>query len=462
MKEKTDTETGRPGDAGTLRVAVSPSPRVGLHPSSFIPHPSSLKIRGLRWWIAGLIFLATLINFIDRLTISILGPVITTQLKLTNLQFASITTWFLVAYTASQGLSGKLYDRIGARRGFTLSILVWSLAASAHAFATGFVSLSVFRFILGLGEAGNWPGAAKVIAEWFPRRQRAFGMGIFNSGVCIGSILAPPLIVWLQLTFGWQTTFLATGTLGFIWLVLWLLFYESPEKHRAITADEYLLIKEGQIAPASGKSMSWLQLLKFRQTWAIVLSRFLTDPVWWLYITWLPLYLYNARGFDLKKIGMFAWVPFVTADAGSLFGGWFSGYLITNGWDTLRARKTVVVLGAILMTAGIPAALTNNPMIALGFISLVTFGFQSWINNVQTLPSDFFPADSVASVAGLGGLGAGIGAILYVLTTGWVVDHFSYTPVLIIASFLPLLGTAVLFVLCGTVRPLSLAEKVEG
>jgi ACS family hexuronate transporter-like MFS transporter len=434
--------------------------------SSFVPHPSSLvdtgfKIRGLRFWIAGLIFLATLINFLDRLTISILAPVITTQLKLTNLQFASITTWFLVAYTASQGLSGKLYDRIGARRGFTLSILIWSLAACAHAFARGFVSLSCFRFILGLGEAGNWPGAAKVIAEWFPRRQRALGMGIFNSGVCIGSIIAPPLIVWLQLTFGWQTVFLATGALGFIWLALWLLFYESPDRHEAITAEEYSLIKEGQVTLPTKSSVSWLHLLKFRQTWGIVLSRFLTDPVWWLYITWLPLYLYNARGFDLKKIGMFAWVPFITADAGSLLGGWLSGHLIGKGWSTDSARKTVVVLGAISMTAGIPAALTNNPMIALGFISLVTFGFQSWINNVQTLPSDFFSEDSVASVAGLGGVGAGIGAILYVLTTGWVVDHFSYTPILIIASFLPLLGTAVLFVLCGTIRPLSFLDRIS-
>jgi ACS family hexuronate transporter-like MFS transporter len=414
-------------------------------------------VRGLRWWIAGLIFLATLINFIDRLTISILAPVITTQLGLSNLQFASITTWFLIAYTASQGLSGKLYDRIGARRGFSISILVWSIAASAHAFATGFLSLSCCRFVLGLGEAGNWPGAAKVIAEWFPRRERALGMGIFNSGVCVGSIMAPPLIVWLQVRFGWQTTFLATGTLGFFWLLLWLLFYRSPDKHPAITAEEYALIKEGQAAVSRSKpAVSWSQLLRFRQTWAIVLSRFLTDPVWWLYITWLPLYLYNARGFDLKKIGMFAWLPFLTADAGSLLGGWLSGRLIMKGWSTDRARKSVVLLGAFLMAAGIPAALTNNAMVALAFISLVTFGFQSWINNVQTLPSDYFPEELVASVAGLGGVGAGIGAILYVLTTGWVVDHFSYTPILLIAGLLPLFGTAVLFGVGGRIRPLSL------
>lgn len=412
-------------------------------------------VRGLRWWIAGLVFLATLINFIDRLTISILGPVITSQLGLSNLQFASITTWFLVAYTASQGLSGKLYDRIGARRGFTLSIFVWSIAACAHAFARGFLSLSFFRFILGLGEAGNWPGAAKVIAEWFPREQRALGMGIFNSGVCVGSIMAPPLIVWLQIRFGWQTTFLATGALGFIWLALWIMFYESPDKHRAITAEEYSLIKEGQTPSQRKSKISWIQLLRLRQTWAIVLSRFLTDPVWWLYITWLPLYLHNVRGFDLKRIGMFAWVPFLAADAGSLLGGWLSGRLIRSGWSTDRARKSVVLMGALLMTAGIPAALTSDAMVALAFISLVTFGFQTWINNVQTLPSDFFAEDTVASVAGIGGVGAGIGAILYILTTGWVVDHFSYTPILLIAGLLPLLGTAMLFLVGGRIQPLQ-------
>lgn len=413
---------------------------------------AGIRVRGLRWWMAALVFFATLINFIDRLTISILGPVITTQLHLTNLQFAKLTTWFLVAYTISQGLSGKLYDQVGPRRGFTFSILLWSIAASAHAFARGFVSLSCFRFLLGLGEAGNWPGAARVIAEWFPVRQRALGMGIFNSGVCVGSILAPPLIVWLQLTFGWQTTFLFTGSLGFIWLALWLLFYESPDRHRAITPEEYALIKEGQEPAGKQKNVSWLGLLRFPETWAIMLSRFLTDPVWWLYITWLPLYLFNARGFDLKKIGMFAWLPFLTADAGSLLGGWLSGHLISRGWSADAARKLVIASAALLMTAGIPAALTGNTFIALAFISLVTFGFQSWINNVQTLPSDFFPNEAVAAVAGLGGVGAGVGAILYVLATGWVVDHFSYTPILIVAALLPLLGTAVLFTLAGRIQ----------
>ncbi len=416
-------------------------------------------MRGLRWWIIGLVFLATMINFIDRLTVAVLAPVIVAQLGLTNLQFATINTWFLVAYTASQGLSGKLYDHIGTRRGFAISILVWSAAAMAHAFARGLGSLSCFRFLLGLGEAGNWPGAAKVIAEWFPARQRAFAMGIFNSGVAIGSIAAPPLIVWLQLRFGWQTAFLVTGGLGFAWLVLWLLMYETPERHRAMTPEEYALIRQDRADSGEGVRVSWSSLLTHRQVWAIVLSRFLTDPVWWLYITWLPLYLYTVRGFSLKQIGLFAWLPYVAADAGSLMGGWLSGHLIGRGWSANQARKTVIVGGALLMSAGILAAMAHTAMAALAFIAVVLFGFQSWINNVQTLPSDLFPANAVASVAGLGGVGAGVGAIVFTLTTGFVVDHFhSYAPILIVAGLLPLIGTIVLFAVGGRIDRLQLAE----
>src|SRR5882724_3599625 len=423
---------------------------------------AGFKLRGLRWWIVGLIFLATLINFIDRLTISVLAPVITKQLGLNNLQYASITTWFLLAYTISQGLSGKLYDRIGTRRGFTLSILVWASAAMAHAFARGLASLSVFRFILGLGEAGNWPGAAKTVAEWFPVRERAFGMAIFNSGAAIGSVVAPPLIVWLSLTYGWRTTFIVTGSLGFVWLILWLVFYETPDRHRWLSKDERELIREGQqdkdetLVAERNAPLKWRELLRYRQVWAIVLSRFLTDPVWWLYISWLPKYLADARGFSLVKIGLFAWVPYVAADAGSLSGGWLSGYLIARGWSVDRSRKLVIAIAACLMPAGILAAFAHDAMVALVLIGVVLFGFQVWINNVQTLPSDFFPDKAVASVAGLGGTGAGIGSMIFVFGTGWVVDHFSYVPVLVVAGLLAPLGTLVLFALCGPIKRVSL------
>lgn len=427
------------------------------------------KLRGLRWWIISLIFLATLINYIDRLTISVLAPVITRDLGLTNIEFGGIITWFLLAYTISQSLSGKLYDRVGTKRGFVTSITLWSIAAMAHAFARGLASLSALRFVLGLGEAGNWPGAAKTVAEWFPIRERAFGMAIFNSGAAIGSVVAPPLIVWLSLNYGWQTTFLVTGALGFVWLVLWLFFYETPDRHPWLGQQEHDLIREGQragdLSPAletnATARLGWRELLRYKQVWAIVLARFLTDPIWWLYISWLPKYLADARGFSLVKIGLFAWVPYVAADAGSLSGGWLSGYLIGRGWSVDRARKVVILIAALLMPAGIFAAFAHDAMVALALIGVVLFGFQVWINNVQTLPSDFFSDKAVASVAGLGGTGAGIGSMIFILSTGWVVDHFSYVPVLVVAGVLAPLGTLVLFALSGPIGRVSLKQPLR-
>ncbi len=429
---------------------------------------AGFKVRGLRWWIVGLIFLATLINYIDRLTISVLAPVITRDLGLTNTEFGGIITWFLLAYTISQGLSGKLYDRVGTKRGFICSIMLWSIAAMAHAFARGLASLSVFRFILGLGEAGNWPGAAKTVAEWFPIRERALGMAIFNSGAAIGSVVAPPLIVWLSLTYGWQTTFIVTGSLGFAWLVLWLVFYQTPDRHKWLGQAERELISEGQRVDSAADALvaepsaplGWRELLRYRQVWAIVLARFLTDPVWWLYISWLPKYLADARGFSLVKIGLFAWVPYVAADAGSLSGGWMSGYLIARGWSVDRSRKVVILIAALLMPAGIFAAFAHDAMVALVLIGVVLFGFQVWINNVQTLPSDFFSDKAVGSVAGLGGTGAGIGSMIFIFSTGWAVDHFSYVPVLVTAGLLAPLGTVVLFALCGRIQRVSIKPSL--
>ena len=426
----------------------------------------AFKVAGLRWWIIGLVFLATLINYIDRLTISVLAPDIRRSLGLTNQDYAGITTWFLLAYTISQGLSGKLYDRVGTRLGFTISIVVWSFAAMGHALARGLASLSAFRFVLGLGEAGNWPGAAKTIAEWFPVRQRAFAMAIFNSGAAIGSIVAPPLIVWLSVSYGWQTTFLVTGALGFVWLALWLAFYQPPERHRWITEEERALIREGreegeaEAAEAAGDEapLRWRELLRYRQVWAVVLARFLVDPVWWLFIFWLPSYLDAERGFGLREIGLFAWVPYLAADAGSLLGGWASGHLIGRGWSVDRARRVVILCAALLMPAGILAAFASSALAALAWIGVVLFGFQVWINNVQTLPSDFFPSRAVASVAGLGGTGAGVGAIIVTLATGWVVDHFSYVPVLVAAGLLAPLGTVVLFAVAGPFRRVALKK----
>ncbi len=420
------------------------------------------KLSGLRWVIIGLIFIVTLINYIDRMTISVLAPVITADLGLTNTEFGWITVWFLFAYTISQAVSGKLYDRIGNKLGFTFSVVLWSIAACLHAFANGLTSLSIFRSILGFGEAGNFPGAAKVSAEWFPQKERALAQGIFNSGVALGSIIAPPLIIWLNLTFGWKATFILTGLLGFIWLILWYGVYHSRDQHPWLTNSEKSVIEEGETAQdetsqaVQEKAPTYLELLKYKQTWSIVLARFLVDPVWWLYITWLPKYLYDARGFDLKQIGMFAWMPFVAAGLGSLFGGWMAGFLIGRGWSVDKARKVILALSCLLMPAGIVAAYTSDSMLALAMICVVLFGFQVWINNVQTLPSDFFPKSAVGSVAGLGGMGAGIGSIIFTFTTGWVVDHFSYIPILVAAGILGPIGTIVLFALTGKIQKISI------
>ena len=427
------------------------------------PTTPGRKVSGLRWYIVGLIFLATLINYIDRLTISVLGPKITEDLYLSNTQFGAVATWFLLAYTISQSVSGKLYDRVGIKIGFSASIILWSTAAIAHAWSAGLQSLSVFRFLLGFGEAGNWPGAAKTVAEWFPARQRAFGMAIFNSGAAIGSVVAPPVIVGLYGYFGhWQPVFVVTGLLGFAWLALWLLVYDKPDSHRWLTSAELELINADRLDEAETdqqEALGWMDLLRYRQTWAIVVGRFLVDPIWWLYITWLPLLLYKVYGFDLKQIGLFAWVPYVAADAGSLFGGWLSGFLITRGWSVNSARKAVIAFAALLMPAGILAAYTPDAMYALFFIGIVLFGFQVWINNVQTLPSDFFPTRAVGSVAGLGGTGAGLGSMIFTFGTGWVVDNFSYTPVLVTAGLLAPIGTAILFLLAGDIKKVRLTTK---
>jgi len=401
----------------------------------------------LRWLMIGLVFLATLINFIDRFTVSTLAPLIVSDLNLTNQQYAGIASWFLVAYSISHALSGRLYDRIGVKKGFSFSITLWSLAAMAHATARGAGALSVFRFLLGLGEAGNWPGAAKICAEWFPVKERTFAMSIFNSGAALGSVIATPIIVALQFRFGWQATFLITGSLGFFWLILWLALYRPPTPaERAV-----LGVQEATNADQT----PWIELIQHKQVWAIVLGRFFSDPVWWLYLNWLPLYLSRVHGLDLKTIAWAAPVPFLVSDIGSLLGGGSAAYLLGRGWSVNKTRKTLIVIGAACMAAGCGILTAGSVYSALAWMSIAAFGFQFWVNNVQTLPSDYFPPQSVGSVAGMGGLGAGVGALLFTLSTGWLVDNFGYTPVLIIVAILPVIGSTLLLALAGTIEPVS-------
>ncbi len=413
--------------------ASTPSPTQGDHP--------------LRWGIVSLLVAATVINYIDRQSVAVLAPILQKELDLTNAQYARAATWFLGFYAGSMWLWGAVFDRLGNRKGFALAICGWSLAAMAHAFAVGRSSLYAFRAALGLGEAGNWPGATRTVAAWFNPRQRALAMGIVNCGAAGGSAIAVPLLVWMQITWGWQATFLVTGSLGFLWLAVWLVVYPSREPASGPEGDTAIT------APAA--PIPWKVLLKRREVWGIIMARFFGDPIWWLYLFWLPLYLTQARGFNLKEIGLFAWVPFVAADAGCLAGGWTSGVLIKRGWSVNAARKTAILVGTFLMPAGIVAAYSQSPYAALGWISVTLFGFQYWVGNIQTLPSDFFPVRAVGSIAGFAGTAAGLGAIIFTECTGWVTMRFSYTPILIAAGLLAPAATGALFLLIGRIRPLE-------
>jgi ACS family hexuronate transporter-like MFS transporter len=421
-----------------------------------------MKMGGLRWLMIGLVFLATIINYIDRQTVSVLKTAISQDVGLSNADYAAVQNSFLAFYGLSQLLSGRLYDIIGTRRGFIVSIVVWSLAALAHATANTARSFAAFRALLGLGEAGNWPGAAKLVGEWFPVRERAFAMGIFNTGAAVGGALSPPVIAWLATAYGWRMTFVVTGALGFIWLALWVALFQTPARHRWMTEGELRHIREtgaGERESGSGPRPGWLHLLTYRQTWAIVMGRFITDPIWWLYIFWLPSYLQEARGFSLREVGQSAWLPFLAGGIGALSGGFASGALIARGWTVDRARKTVMAVGALLTSAGILAMRAGDPYVALMWMSIVLFGFQVWINNLQTLPSDFFPGNAVGSVFGLGGAAAALASVLFTYGTGHAVDAFGYTPVFVIAALLGPAGLIVTLLLAGPVGRVTIAAK---
>ena len=418
----------------------------------------TVKIPRLRWVVISLIFLATVINYIDRQTMAVLKGAIAADLGLSNSDYAAVQNAFLVLYAISQMVSGRVFDAIGTRLGFVCSIVIWSTAALLHSAARSAAGFRICRAALGFGEAGNWPGAAKAVGEWFPVRERALGMGIFNTGAAVGGALSPPIIAWLAIAYGWRSTFIVTGVLGFVWLALWLLLYAVPERHQWITAAEreYIASDRGGVDEETfAWRPGWRGLLRFRETWAVVIARFLTDPIWWLYVFWLPSYFQDARGFSLAQIGWSAWFPFLCAGIGALFGGWASGALIQRGWPVDRARKAVMAFGALLTPAGIFAMTASNPYTALALMGVVLFGFQVWINNVQTLPSDFFPRSAVASVFGLGGTAAALASVLFNWGTGRIVDAAGYSPMFVVAGLLGPVGLAATLLLSGRITPIS-------
>jgi MFS transporter, ACS family, hexuronate transporter len=318
--------------------------------------------------------------------------------------------------------------------------VVWSGAGMLHAFARGPWSLAGFRFLLGVGEAGNWPAGVKVATEWFPARERALACGIFNSGAAIGAIIAPPLVAWLVLHFGWQTSFLVIGLTGYVWVAAWWFIYRTPAHLRAETT--------ARPAPA------W-HLLRTRFVSTLMLSKVFLDPAWYFYVFWFPKYLKTVHGFDLAKIGMVGWIPFVTADLGNLVAGWFTGLLIRRGMPSSRARKTSVTVFALLMTAGIPAALTSNVWVAIGFISVATFGYTGYNTNALAFGGDVVPKNMVGSVWGLASMGAGFGGMVFSWLSGRMIDAYGYVPVFIGYGVIPLISLALVLWVMGPLQPLK-------
>ena len=425
------------------------------------------KVRGLRWWIIVLIAIATVINYIDRSSLAIMWPDISRELDLSKEHYAAILSFFMIAYAISHSLSGRLYDIVGTRLGFVLSITLWSIAAALHSVARGISSLGIFRALLGLGEAGNWPGATKSSAEWFPVHERAFAQGIFNAGASIGAVISAPLVALLYAFLGWRATFIVIGLLGIVWILPWWIINRSgPAQHPWLTEEERMMILKGQRkAGVSGEAESdrmlgWGELLSHKQSWSVVISRLFLDPIWWLFVSWLPIYLAERFGFDIKQIGLFAWVPYVGAAAGSLLGGWSSGWLIKRGWSVNRSRKWTITAGGVIMVPSLLLTATaSTPLAAVLLIAVILFGFQISINNIQTLPSDFFTGKSVGTLAGLGGTSATVG----VLITIWLVPvltKVSYVPFFLLGASLVPLGVLAVFAFAGEIKQVELRKKI--
>jgi MFS transporter, ACS family, aldohexuronate transporter len=409
------------------------------------------RIKGhVRWWIVWTLFLSTVTNYISRQTFSVLAPLITAQYHLTHTDLARILGAFQISYAVTWLLGGIFLDAVGTRLGLALAVVFWSLINILTGFATSAFGFASFRFLLGIGEGLNWPGASKAVAEWFPSQERGLAVAIFDSGSSVGGAVAALLIPLIALAFGWRSAFIFSGVLGFGWLLVWLRVYHSLDRHPRVTRVEIAYIGTGQDVPfisAEPGVSRWLQLVRNRNLWGIVLGRALTDPIWWFYVFWLPQYLSDARGFNLQRIALCAWMPFIAADLGNFTGGWISGHCIRRGVPVIRARTWVCAVSCLPMLAGIPAASVHNVYFALGLICFALWGYASWSTMGLTLPSDLFPQDVVATVTGLSGLAAGLIGALFTFAVGILVDHSSYRPAFMIAGLMPLFATACVLLL---------------
>lgn len=393
-----------------------------------------------RWLMIGFAFLATVINYLDRQTLSVVAPLLSEEFQMNDETYGLILAAFMLAYTLMNGVSGPLLDRLGTRVGYAICVAWWSTAAILHGLARGPWSLGLFRFLLGMGEAGNWPAAVKVVAEWFPARERALASGIFNSGAAIGAIVAPPVVAFLVVAMGWQAAFVAVGVTGYLWLAGWWLLYHTPTH----------VLHEAKAPPAP----PW-RLLRTRFLASLTLSKIFLDPVWYFYIFWFPKYLSSVHGLSTAQIGKTGWIPFVTADLGNLVGGWLTGRLIRRGLSVSAARKTMIALSALLMTTAIPAAYASNVTQAILWVSVATFGYTSYNANALAFPADVFPKNMVGSIWGLASLGSGLGGMLFSWLSGRVIDAHGYMPVFVAYGIMPLIAAFIVLAFIGPLRPMA-------
>ena len=429
-----------------------------------------MKMKNLRWWVIALIALATVINYIDRSALSVLWPDIVEELfpdesALERKQiYANISIVFILSYAFGQAIFGKIFDWIGTRMGFVLSIGVWSLATAAHAFAQGMLSFSIFRAILGVAEAGNWPGAAKSNADWFPTKERALAQGIFNSGAAIGGIIAIPLIAYLTVFFSWQMVFVVIGIVGLLWLIPWIVLVKAPpESHPWITDEEREYILTGQRNTESDVTSdeeeynpTTGELLARKESWGVIIASAAIDPIWWLFVFWIPIYLNEVYAMDVKAIGIYGWVPYV----GAMFGAWFGGLLAQNrikaGWNVDKTRKLTISLGCLIMLPALLAmANPGGPTAAVMIMAVILFGFQTAIGNVQTLPSDLYGKKAVGTLSGFAGMAAKLGALGLTALVPILTADGNYTPAFVIGASLAVIAMLAIWILIPKVEPLK-------
>jgi MFS transporter, ACS family, hexuronate transporter len=427
-----------------------------------------------RWVICGLLFLAATVNYIDRQVIGILKPTLQGEFGWSEIDYADIVFSFQLAYAIGLIVSGRVMDKLGVKLGFAIAIVVWSVAAMAHAeatyigvamapamavfgltYATSVAGFMTARFMLGLGESGNFPASIKSIAEWFPKRERALATGLFNSGTNVGALVTPLVVPWITLTWGWYWAFVVTGAIGFAWLALWWVIYDHPERHPKVSAAELAYIRSDPVDPPA--HIPWTTLFKHRQTWAFAIAKGMTDPIWWLYLFWVPDFLNRNHGINLTTMGPPLVAIYLVADGGSIGGGWLSSALIKRGWSVNAGRKTAMLVCALAVVPMIFASGAKNMWVAVALVSVAAAAHQGWSANVFTMASDMFPRKAVGSVVGIGGTAGAIGGMLIAKLTGYILQATgSYLPVFLIAAFVYLVALAIVHVIVPRLEPAKL------